>query len=333
MATVLKAYIRSVGHFLPERRLTNSDLEKMVDTNDEWIMSRTGIRERRILEPGLGNSYMAVRAARECLERAGVDAGEIDVIIVATITPDMFFPSTACLVQKELRADRAWGFDLSAACSGFLYALTTVAQMIETGRVRKALVIGGDVMSSILDYEDRNTCVLFGDGAGAVLLDVCPEESHGILDFIHHMDGTGGEWLYLEGGGSLLPPSAETLARKAHYLHQEGRQVFKRAVTEMAAVSEEILAKNGLTGEDVALFIPHQANLRIIDACAQRMGIDRSKVVINIDRYANTTAGTIPLCLYEATVEQKRLKRGDVVLMSAFGAGFTWGSVLMKWWA
>jgi len=332
MATVNKAYIRSVGRFLPERRLTNSDLEKMVDTNDEWIISRTGIRERRILEPGLGNSYMAVRAARECLERAGVDAAEIDILIVSTITPDMFFPSTACLVQKELRAERAWGFDLSAACSGFLYGLAVASQMIETGRAQKALVIGSEVMSSILDYEDRNTCVLFGDGAGAVLLDACPEEGYGILDYIHRMDGNGGQWLYMRGGGSLLPPSVETVAGKEHFVHQEGRQVFKRAVIEMAAVSEEILTKNGLTGDDVALFIPHQANLRIIDACAQRMGIDRSRIVINIDRYANTTAGTIPLCLYEASVEQRQLERGDVVVMSAFGAGFTWGSVLLKWW-
>lgn len=326
------AYIRSVGRYLPERRLTNKDLEKMVDTSDEWIMTRTGIRERRILEPGLGNSFMAVRASRECLERAGVQADEIDAVIVGTVTPDMLFPSTACLVQKAIGAGRAWGFDLSAGCSGFIYALSAGAQMIESGRYAKVLVIGSDVMSSIINYRDRNTCVLFGDGAGAVLLESCPEQGYGILDFIHHMDGGGGDHLYMKAGGSLRPASIETVQNNEHYIVQEGKQVFKTAVTEMASVSVEILEKHGLTGADLALFIPHQANLRIIDACAGRMGIDRSKVVINIDRYANTTAGTIPLCLYEALLEEKRLKKGDYVVMSAFGAGFTWGSILLRWW-
>jgi 3-oxoacyl-[acyl-carrier-protein] synthase-3 len=326
------AYIRSVGRFLPERRLTNQDLEKMVDTTDEWILSRTGIRERRILEPGLGNSYMAIRAARDCLERAGVEAAEVDAIIVGTVTPDMFFPSTACLVQKGIGASKAWGFDLSAGCSAFVFSLTTAAQLIESGRYQKVLAIGSDVMSSILDYEDRNTCVLFGDGAGAVLVEACPEPGFGILDFIQRIDGTGEEYLHMKAGGSRKPPSIETVQRKEHYVYQEGRQVFKYAVTEMAEVSARILERNGLTGDDVKLFIPHQANLRIIDACAKRMGLNPEKVVINIDRYANTTAGTIPLCLYDALVERKQLEKGDILIISAFGAGFAWGSILVRWW-
>jgi 3-oxoacyl-[acyl-carrier-protein] synthase III len=327
-----KAYIRSVGRFLPERRLTNQDLEKMVDTNDEWIVSRTGIRERRILEPGLGNSHMVVRAARECLERAGVGAAELDAIIVGTVTPDMFFPSTACLVQSALGAKRACGFDLSAGCSGFIFSLTTGAQMIEAGHYKKVLVIGSDVMSTIINYEDRNTCVLFGDGAGAVLLEPCPEPGYGILDFMQRIDGAGGEFLHMKAGGSRRPSSLETVQKKEHYVHQEGKQVFKFAVTEMADVSAGIIERNGLTGEDVAFFIPHQANIRIIEASANRMGIDMSKVVINISRYANTTAGTIPICLYDVLVEEKRVKKGDNLVLAAFGAGFTWGSVLIKWW-
>ena len=326
------AYIRSVGRFLPERRLTNQDLEKMVDTTDEWILSRTGIRERRILEPGLGNSYMAIRAARDCLERAGVEAAEVDAIIVGTVTPDMFFPSTACLVQKGIGASKAWGFDLSAGCSAFVFSLTTAAQLVEAGRYQKVLAIGSDVMSSILDYEDRNTCVLFGDGAGAVLVEACPEPGFGILDFIQRIDGIGEEHLHMKAGGSRKPSSLETVQRKEHYVYQEGRQVFKYAVTEMAEVSARVLERNGLTGDDVKLFIPHQANLRIIDACAKRMGLNPEKVVINIDRYANTTAGTIPLCLYDALVERKQLEKGDILIISAFGAGFAWGSILVRWW-
>ncbi len=326
------AYIRSVGRYVPDRRLTNQDLEKMVETNDEWIVTRTGIRERRILDPGLGNSYMAVRAARECLDRAGVAAEEVDAIIVGTVTPDMFFPATACLVQKELGAANAWGFDLSAGCSGFVFSLSTGAQMIEAGRYKKVLVIGSDVMSSIIDYQDRNTCVLFGDGAGAVLLEPCPDPSFGILDFVQHVNGAGGEFLHMKAGGSLRPASVETVQNRWHYAYQEGRQVFKFAVTEMANVSVRILEKNGLKGEDIALFIPHQANLRIIEAAANRMGIDMSRVVINIDRYANTTAATIPLCLYEVAVEEQKLRAGDYVVMAAFGAGFTWGSILLRWW-
>jgi len=326
-----KAYIRSVGRFLPEKKLTNKDLEKMVDTTDEWIFTRTGIRERRILEPGLGNSYMAIRAAKECLARVGVDSGELDSIVVGTVTPDMTFTSTACLVQEAIGANRAWGFDLSGACSGFIFALSVGAQMIESGRSEKVLVIGSDVMSSIIDYTDRNTCVLFGDGAGAVLLEPSPEPEYGILDFINRVDGSGVEFLNVKAGGSRLPASLETVEHKLHYVFQDGRQVYKHAVTEMANVSLQLLGKNGLTGKDLALFIPHQANLRIIEACANRLGVDMSRVVVNIERYANTNGATIPLCLYDVLVEE-RLAKGDYVVMSAFGAGFTWGSVLIRWW-
>jgi 3-oxoacyl-[acyl-carrier-protein] synthase-3 len=326
------ASIRSVGRYLPERRLTNKDLEKMVDTTDEWIFSRTGIRERRILEPGLGNSYMAIRAALECLERGGTAPDEVDAIVVGTVTPDMFYPSTACLVQDAIGATRAWGFDLSAGCSGFIFSLTTGVQMIESGRYEKVLVIGSDVMSSIVDYEDRNTCVLFGDGAGAALLEPCPEAGYGVLDFIQRIDGSGGKHLCMKAGGSRRPSSFETVKNKEHYVYQEGQQVFKWAVTEMANVSAKILERNGLTGDDVAFFLPHQANLRIIEASANRMKIDRSKVVVNIDRYANTTGATVPLCLYDVVAEEKRVKKGDYLVMSAFGAGFTWGSILIRWW-
>lgn len=327
------AYIRSVGRFLPERRLTNHDLEKMVDTSDEWIVTRTGIRERRILQPGLGNSHMAVPAAMECLERAGVDPGDIDAILVGTVTPDMIFPATACLVARDIGAKNAWGFDLSAGCSGFLYSISVAAQMIESGRVNKILVIGSDVMSTIIDYTDRNTCVVFGDGAGAVLLDSCTEEGYGFLDFILRADGTGEPYLHMKAGGSRRPASHETVEKKEHFAFQDGRNVFKTAVTEMSDVAAQILAKNGLTGRDVSLFVPHQANLRIIEAAAKRMGIDKEKVVINIDKYGNTTCATLPLALYEAAVEKKyALKKGDYVVMAAFGAGYTWGSALLRWW-
>ncbi|MGA7876006.1 MAG: beta-ketoacyl-ACP synthase III [Desulfoferrobacter sp.] len=326
------AYIRSVGRFLPERRLTNKDLEKMVDTSDEWIYARTGIRERRILESGLGNSYMAVRAAQECLERAGVEPADLDAIIVGTVTPDTTFASTAGLVQQALGANRAWGFDLSSACSGFIFSLTVGVQMIESGRSEKVLVIGSDVMSSIIDYQDRNTCVLFGDGAGAVLLERSPEPGYGILDFIQRVDGSGAEFLNVKAGGSRMPASIETVQNRLHFVFQDGRYVYKHAVTEMAAVSLQVLEKNGLSGTDLALFVPHQANLRIIEACANRLGVEMSRVVVNIDRYANTNGATIPLCLYDVCVEQQRVSKGDYVLMSAFGAGFSWGSVLVRWW-
>lgn len=326
------ACIRSIGRFLPERRLTNQDLERMVDTTDEWIMTRTGIRERRLLEPGLGNSYMAVRAARECLERAGTDPEEIDAIIVGTVTPDMSFPATACIVQREVGATRAWAFDLSAGCSGFLYSLSLGAQMIESGRTNKVLIIGSEVMSAITNYEDRNTCILFGDAAGAVLLEPCDDPEYGILDFILRTDGSGEEHLKLTAGGSRRPTSPDTVANKEHFVYQDGRSVFRTAVTEMAEVSVQILVKNGLAGKDVALFLPHQANLRIIGAAARRMGIDNDRVVVNIHKYGNTTSATIPLCLYEAAVEKKYpLKGGDYIVMAAFGAGYTWGSALIRW--
>lgn len=321
-----------MGHYVPEQRLTNENLKEMLDVDEEWIVSRTGIRERRILEPGLGNSYMASQAARECLERAGVEPEEVEVIIIGTITPDMLFPSTAALVQREIGAVNAWGFDLSAGCSGFVFALTTGAQLIENGRYKKILVIGSDVQSCFSDYSDAKTCVLFGDAAGAALLEPCPEPGYGILDFIQHMDGKGAELLLLKAGGSRRPASLETLQNKEHYLWQDGKQVFKRAVTEMANVSAEIFEKNGLTGKDISLFIPHQANIRIIEACISRMGIDPEKVMVNIDRFANTCCGTISLCLYQAMVEERRLSKGDYMVMSAFGAGFTWGSALVRWW-
>ncbi len=327
------AYIRSVGRFLPERRLTNQDLEQMVETSEEWILTRTGIRERRILEPGLGNSYMSIRAARECIERAGVDPEEIEVVLLGTVTPDFPFPATACTVAREVGARKAWAFDLAAGCCGFLYSMATAAQMIESGRIGKALVIGSDVMSSMTDYTDRNTCVLFGDGAGAVLLDSCNEPGHGILDFILHVDGTGEEFLYMKAGGSKKPPSLETVTNREHFITQDGARVFKTAVTEMAQLSARIIEKNNLTGGDIALFVPHQANLRIIDAAAKRMGIDNKKVIVNIDKYGNTSSGTLPIALYEAAVEKRySLKKGDYVVMSAFGAGFTWGSALVRWW-
>jgi len=327
------AYIRSVGRFLPERRLTNGDFEKMVDTSDEWILSRTGIRERRILGPGLGCSYMAVRAGLECLDRAGVGPGELDLIIVGTVTPDMMFPSTACIVQNEIGAKKAWGFDLSAGCSGFLFSLSTAAQLVEAGRVNKALVIGSDVISTLIDYTDRSTCVIFGDGAGAVLLEACTEPGFGILDFILQIDGSGGEYLCMKGGGSRRPATHETIDNKEHFVFQDGRQVFKAAVSEMADVSARILAKNGLTGDDIAFFIPHQANSRIIDAAARRMGIKDEKVVVNISKYGNTVCASVPLALYEAVLERDNgPKNGDYLVLAAFGAGFTWGSALLKWW-
>ncbi len=327
------AYIRSVGRFLPEGRLTNYDLEQMVDTNNEWILTRTGIRERHILEPGLGNSHMAVPAARECLQRAGVSPDEIDAIIVGTVTPDMPFPATACLVQREIGAKRAWGFDLEAGCCGFLFAFSVGTQMIESGRAEKVLVIGSDVMSAITDYTDRNTCILFGDGAGAALLDTCTEPEYGVIDLILHSDGSGEEHLNMKAGGSRRPPSHETVENRQHFIYQDGHIVFKTAVTEMAKVSADILEKNGLTGNDVKLFIPHQANNRIIEAAARRMGIDNGKVVINIHRLGNTTSATIPLALYEAVTEpQYDLRKGDYVVLAAFGAGYTWGSALIRWW-
>lgn len=323
-----RAVITSVGHFLPEERLTNSDLEKMVDTSDEWIRTRTGISERRILrDPEKPTSFMAAEAAREALEKRGMDASELDLIIVATVTPDMFFPATACLVQDKIGASRAWGYDVSAACSGFLFALSTGASFVESGRHKTVMVIGADKMSTIVDWTDRNTCILFGDGAGAVILE--PDESGaGIIDSIERCDGENWDALRMLGGGSLNPSSHETVDARMHYLFQEGRAVFKVAVEGMADVSAEIMEKNGLSGEDVRFLVPHQANQRIIDATARRMGITMDKVMLNISRYGNTTAATIPLCLYDW---ENELRRGDNLVLSSFGGGFTWGAIYLKW--
>lgn len=325
---VKRAKITSVGHFLPEDRLTNHDLEKLVDTNDEWIRTRTGIEERRILkDEDKATAYMATKAAEEVLENRGIGADEIDLIIVATVTPDYFFPATACLVQGNLGADNAFAFDVSAACSGFLYALTTGSMYIESGRAKKVLVIGADKMTSILDFTDRTTCILFGDGAGAVLLEESEDET-GIIDYRHYTEGDDQCSLYQPAGGSLNPATAETVAARDHYLKQEGKAVFKKATMGMADVSLEIMERNDLTPDDVAWLVPHQANLRIIDATARRMGVSSEKVMININRYGNTTAGTIPLCLFDW---QEQLNYGDNLILAAFGGGFTWGAVYLKW--
>ncbi len=324
----LRAAITAVGHFLPEERLTNHDLEGMVETNDEWIRTRTGIRERRILnDEGKATAHMATKAVEELLAKRDLDPAEIDAIIVATVTPDMLFPSTACLVQDAIGADNAWGFDLSAACSGFLYALTTGARFIESGQHKHVLVIGADTMSSIVDYTDRTTCILFGDGAGAALLEPT-REPVGLMDTVHDVDGSKWDLLCMHGGGSLHPPTHETVDEKMHYIHQEGRSVFRYAVTAMADACEDIMERNGLTGDDVRYLVPHQANQRIIDAAANRMGLPGDKVMMNIERYGNTTAATIPLCLHDWEGD---LRRGDNLVLATFGGGFTWGASYLKW--
>ncbi len=324
-----RATITGVGHYVPEKILTNLELEKMVDTNDEWIRTRTGISERRILENG-ATSELCVKAFEHLQTTNPVDPSEIDVIIVATVTPDMFFPATACVVQDRIGAKKAWGFDVSAACSGFLYALVLGSQFIESGTYKKVLVIGADKMSSIVDYTDRNTCILFGDAGAAVLLEPSETDEHGIIDHRLYSDGSGGQFLYMKGGGSLNPPSHETVDKKYHYIFQDGKAVFKVAVIGMADVSAEVMERNNLKGEDISWLVPHQANLRIIDATASRMGIDRSKVMINIDKYGNTTAATIPLCLSEWW-QCGKLKRDQKIVLSSFGAGYTWGAILMNW--
>ena len=325
---VNRAKITAVGHFLPDDKLTNFDLEKMVDTNDEWIRTRTGIKERRILkDPDKATSYMAAEAAKEALESAGVSPDEVDVIVMATVTPDYMFPATACLVQDKIGAKNAFAFDVSAACSGFIYALTTGATFIEAGRAKKVLVIGGDKMSSIIDYSDRTTCIIFGDGAGAVLLEAS-DDGTGIIDSIHYTEGDTNLALHQPAGGSMKPASHDTVDAREHSIRQDGRAVFKKATTGMADVSAEIMEKNDLDADDVAWLVPHQANLRIIDATANRMGLSSDKVMINIDRYGNTTAGTIPLCLYDW---KDQLKKGDNIILTAFGGGVTWGAVYLKW--
>lgn len=330
MSQRISAKISGVAGYLPPRVVTNADLEKRVDTTDEWIRTRTGIRERHYAEPGVAASHLGTEAARKLLAARGVPAEQIELIVVATVTPDMFFPATACLIQDRLGARKAWGFDLSAACSGFLYALTTGAQFAGSGAHKKVLVVGSDVMTSILDFQDRATCVLFGDAAGAVLLEPAASGEEGILDYAHDIDGSGGCNLYMPGGGSLHPASHETVDKRMHYVHQEGQQVFKYAVRRMSELATQILERNGLTSRDLALVVPHQANLRIIRGMQERLELDDSKVMVNIDRYGNTTAATIPLGLADA-VEQKRLRKGDLVLLIAVGAGYTTGTVLLRW--
>lgn len=322
------AAITAVGGYVPETVLTNADLEKMVDTTDEWIRSRTGIIERRILkEEGKATSDLAVRAILPMLEKKGIDPLEIEVIIVGTVTGDYVFPSTANVVADKIGAKNAWSFDVSAACSGFLYALETGSKFIESGRYKKVLVVGADKMSAIIDYTDRNTCIIFGDGAGCVMLEP-NTEGFGVLDSKLHSDGSGREFLVQKAGGSLLPPSHETIDQRLHYVYQEGKTVFKFAVTNMADVSYEVMQRNNLTSDDVNWLVPHQANLRIIDATADRMGLDKSKVLINIQRYGNTTAGTLPLCLFDF---ESQFKKGDNLILSTFGGGFTWGAIYVKW--
>lgn len=325
---LLKAAITAVASYVPEEVLPNSFFEKYLDTTDEWIRSRTGITERRILRNG-ATSDMAAEAAKEVLKRRGITADEIDLILVATVTPDMMFPSTSCLVQNKIGASKAWAMDINAACSGFLFTLETGRRFIESGAAKKVLVIGADKMSSIVNYQDRNTCVLFGDGAGAVLLEPA-EDDDVIVDAILHVDGSGGDHLHMLGGGSLNPATHDTVDNKWHYIYQDGKTVFKSAVVGMAEVSAEIVEKNGLTGDDIAYLVPHQANLRIISATAERMGLSMDKVIVNIQKYGNTTAATIPLCLAEL-YDEKKIKKGDKLVLSSFGAGYTWGALLLRW--
>jgi 3-oxoacyl-[acyl-carrier-protein] synthase III len=328
MTQKITAAITSVGGYVPADLLTNADLEKLVDTNDEWIRSRTGISERRILKgENQATSDLCVPAVLELCKKRGIDPSEIDCLVVGTVTPDMLFPSTANLICEKVGAVNAWGYDLLAACCGFLYSLTTGAALIESGRYKKVVVVGADKMSSIVDYSDRSTCIIFGDGAGAVLLE--PNyDGFGVQDSLLKSDGSGKAHLHMKAGGSLRPPSYETVAKKEHYIYQEGQPVFKFAVTRMADVSEELLKRNKLTGEDIAYLVPHQANKRIIDATAQRIGLSEDKVMINIQRFGNTTAATIPLCLWEW---EDQLKSGDMLVLAAFGGGFTWGATLVKW--
>lgn len=330
MQNLLGARITALGTYVPPKILTNADLEKMVETSDQWIVDRTGIRERHIAEKGVASSDLAVQAACKVLAQRGISATEVDTIIVATVTPDMLFPSTACLVQDKLGAKGAWGFDVSAACSGFVYALQTGVQFVRTGAHKKVLVIGADVMSSIIDYTDRATCVIFGDGAGAVLVEPAANGEPGFIDFLHEIDGSGGVALNMPAGGSLHPPSHETVDKRMHYVHQDGQAVFKFAVRKMVEVCETILTRNGLKGSDVSVFLPHQANLRIINATAERVGLKPESVIVNIDKFGNTTAATIPLAMQTAR-ERGKLKKNDLVLLASVGAGFTVGATLLRW--
>ena len=331
MSQLRRAKISALGTYVPPRLLTNADLEKMVDTTDQWIMERTGIRERHIADKGVAASDLAVAAVKNLLVSHPFDLQEVDLIVVGTVTPDMMYPSTACLVQHKLGIANTWGFDVSAGCSGFLYALNTGVKFVESGQYKKVLVIGSDVNSSMTDFTDRAVCIIFGDGAGAVLLEPAEEDDGaGVIDHVAQIEGMGGQYLYMPGGGSLNPASHETVDQKMHYIHQDGKNVFKYAVKKMAEMTERILAKNNLTGKDVDCFISHQANLRIIMATAERLGMPLEKVIINIDRFGNTTAGTIPLAMRTA-IEEGRLKKGDLLLIAAVGAGFTSGATLVRW--
>jgi 3-oxoacyl-[acyl-carrier-protein] synthase-3 len=328
---LLKAKITALGCFTPPRVLTNQDLEKLVDTNDQWIRERTGISERHVADPEIATSDLATEAAKAALAQRGINPSELDAILVCTVTPDMFFPATACLVQNNLGAKGAWGFDLIAACSGFVYGLATGAHLVAGGH-KKVLVIGADTMTRIIDYTERGTCVLFGDGAGAMLLEPSTEadDGAGFIDFLGEIDGSGGDYLKMPAGGSRMPASCDTVTKRLHYVHQDGAQVFKYAVRKMYEASRDLLERNGLKGDDVAAFIPHQANKRIITAAADRLGLSMDKVIVNIDRYGNTTAGTIPLATRDA-VAQGKIKKGDLVLMAAVGAGYTVGASLWRW--
>jgi 3-oxoacyl-[acyl-carrier-protein] synthase-3 len=323
------AVITALGMYVPDKIMDNAYFEKIVDTSDEWITARTGIKERRLLENG-GTSVLATGAAKDLMENYNISPDDIDCIIVATVTPDMFFPATACIVQNNIGAKNAWGFDLSAACSGFLFAFQTGCSLVEGGQYKKVMVIGADKMSSIVDYTDRNNCILFGDAGAAVLIEPTEDKKYGLIDSILKIDGSGVESLHMKGGGSLNPPTHETIDKKMHYLYQDGKAVFKVAVKGMADISYEIMQKNKLTSKDVAYLVPHQANLRIIDATADRMGLDKERVMMNIDKYGNTTAATIPLCLVDY-YRSGKLKKGDNLIFSAFGAGYTWGASLVVW--
>jgi len=322
--------IKSLATFVPPRLLTNSDLEKMVDTTDEWILQRTGIRERHIVEPGMATSDLGTAAAKEAIAKAGLEPDDIDLIVVGTVTPDMFFPSTACLIQHKIGAHHAWGFDLSAACSAFTYSLATASQLVASSAHEHALVVGADVMSSIIDYSDRSTCVLFGDGAGAIVVSAANSGDGVILDFENEIDGAGGAALCMPAGGSLKPSTHETIDQRLHYVKQDGQTVFKFAVRKTEEISRRLLERNGLGAGDIDLFVSHQANRRIIMSATEKLGIDPAKVIINIERFGNTTAATIPLALNDA-VCSGRLKKGDLVLLASVGAGFTVGAVLLRW--